>query len=894
MTTHLLRLWGKTGIDDGTAEEFHPAIFHMLDAGHVAQVLLSDYASPRWRRVLAVGLGTDENFLSYWLPWLVALHDIGKISAVFQEQNSVQKARLTAEGVSFGDRSWNNDPYHTFTGQVFMAAEMANIDWCTNIIAVAQDAIGGHHGLFAPPGGLRETRSKLAREPAIWAEWRKEASEILKTILVNQVPKRWPEPRNFSAAIMVLTGFTILCDWLASDSRFFKPRSGVSLSVYVSESTTQAREAVEAAGFFRTGISNSPTAFHELFPERRLPRPLQREIDQIPVEVLSEPCLAVIEAPTGEGKTEASLALAHRLAQANGTDEFYYALPTMATSNQMFSRIQQYLQANLGLSTKARLIHSQAFLMEDDFSIHPLGDNSGSNNEASPEWFAPKKRALLAQFGVGTIDQAELAALNVKHTALRQIGLAGKVVILDEVHAYDTYMTAIIERLLNWLSALGTSVILLSATLPQSRRLKLACAYSETGTGLESQPAGYPQLWIVSKSGSYSTSPPAYQPDRVIHVERSPIHHEDPDIKACWLLDSVKSGGCACWITNTVKRAQQIFQALDRQAPSGVDRLLLHSQFPLEDRLSLESDLVRKYGPGTAHRPEQGIVVGTQVLEQSLDVDFDLMVSDLAPVDLLLQRAGRLHRHDRYRSPDHHQPQLWIYTEQGVERGETPVVDSFIYDEFILLKTWQVIVGLTEIVLPRDYRSLVEAVYGSEIPAPDSLLAEAWQAMQNREKDALEKARMRLLPEPDPEESFCGPASHLTFEEDEDRAAWVVAQTRLGEESITVIPLEKEGGKARFITSDELTWFDLNTPASRKDQMRLLRRSMRVSNRQLVKTLQAVFGKAPPLFRESALLKRCFPLWLTDQQTILGDGKNRIHLALDSKLGLVIELKKGD
>ncbi len=679
---------------------------------------------------------------------------------------------------------------------------------------------------------------------------------------------------------MGLTGFTILCDWLGSDSRYFRPYPDTDPFDYIPISRQRAEAVVKEAGFFQKTFSNAPVTFAELFPDRLPPRPLQAAIDDIPADILSQPCLAIIEAPTGEGKTEAALTLARRLAVAYETDEFYWALPTTATSNQMFGRLQEHLRDRLGLSVQVKLVHGQAFLIEDDLRIEPLGDD-GDGVHPAMLWFNPKKRALLAPFGVGTIDQAELSALNVPHNALRLIGLAGKVVILDEVHAYDTYMTTIVEQMLRWLSAMGSSVILLSATLPTAKRASLAKAYGllpESGETLQA----YPNLWIGGDAGSYWTSPPAFQPDRRLSLDSIHFPHDEPQAKADWLLKELADVGCGCWITNTVERAQQLYAAVKQRAPE-LNCTLLHARFPLEDRQRIEGHLAASYGPN-GERPHRGLVIGTQVLEQSLDLDFDLMVSDLAPVDLLLQRAGRLHRHQRSRPPLHQEPRLWIHCELGNDDSLRIGADRF-YGEYLLRKTWEELKARSAIHLPADYRILVESVYDDSGPPTNSSLWSAWESLQRDHVLAQQEAQLRLTPEPDPRRPFSANDRSL-FVEDEDSAAWIIAQTRLSPESVTIIPLERVGDKVRLVPTDET--IALSGPASRTDQLRLLRRSLRLSHWLVVRTLKEGDRELPLLFTESPLLKGTLPLWFTNGEALLELGDRRVRLLLDPEMGLVI------
>ncbi len=880
----VMRCWGKT---TSSSSEFHPAIAHMLDVGLIARELLADQAAFRWRSVLGKALSADPAMLSAWLPWIVALHDIGKISAAFQGLNEEQKQRLKVEGFSFGQ--WNHDIHHTILGGAVIQHELAS----ANAVRLPErfhevwiESVMGHHGRFLARDALQHAKAQLkASEPTEWRELRASGFQLLKEQLLKQAPDPLPEPENISAAIAALTGFTILCDWLGSDSSTFSSESGVDLAAYSETSLQRTRRLLLTTAFLDHTASLMPGTFTELFPDLR-PRPLQTAIDSIPDSIISKPCLAIIEAPTGEGKTEAALALAHRIARLSGTDELYYALPTTATSNQMFGRLQKHLRDGLGLVTAVKLVHAQAFLFKDDWAIQPSEGADKGDEQAALEWFGPKKRALLAPFGVGTVDQAELAALNAKHVCLRLIGLAGKVVIIDEVHAYDTYMTTIIERLMQWLAVMGTSVILLSATLPQNRCKALAKAY---GVKLEAAESAYPSIWVVNEDTCFRATPPADQAERRIAVEYSHWTDEQVIEKAQWFVSEVAQGGCVCWITNTVERAQRLFLAVDERVPADVDRLLLHARFPLEEREDRERELTSKYGPrGT--RPPRGIVIGTQVLEQSLDIDFDLLVTDLAPIDLVLQRAGRLHRHTRPRPTEHARPVLVINAPSDACGEYRPGTDARIYAEYFLRRTWQTLGGRAEICLPADYRPLVEAVYSDDEPEPGSSLAKAWDKLQDQEEHAIQEARLRLLPKPGGDDPFCASITHNQFEEDETSAAWVVAQTRLGEETVNVIPLERADEQARLWPNG--AWMDMDAAPPRTVQLQMLRQSLRVSAFDAVTALREQARELPRLFTESPLLKGYIPLWLSGSRAQLSVAKGRLTLILDSKLGLVIQREK--
>jgi CRISPR-associated endonuclease/helicase Cas3 len=884
----LLRLWGKTGQDQ---TDFHPVLFHMLDVGHIAQALLSPPASPRWCIALARALDGEPEMLASWLPYLVAMHDVGKISAAFQALREEQRERLGNEGFEF--EPWRNElgTHHTEIGQVFIEDQITCLAVPPALRQSWADMVGGHHGVFRSRNAINRARVSIQlHEPPLWQEFRRAGDQFLQAHFLSPAPLSMPEPHNISAATMALAGFCILCDWLGSDERFFRSCVDLDLADYIARSKVRAQRATEAAGFLDLSISRAPTAFSALFPDKEPPRPLQEAIDSIPEEYLEMPCMAIIEAPTGEGKTEAALALAHRLAQLGCGDELYYALPTTATSNQMFGRLHTHLRKRLDLPAEVRLIHGQAFLMDDEMLIEPPENADPDGQKNMIDWFTSKKRSILAPFGVGTVDQVELAALNVKHNALRLIGLAGKVVIFDEVHAYDTYMTTIVETLLKWLSALGTSVIILSATLPRGQRAALAQAYSPDMDPSAAAREAYPSLLLLRPNRPpYHTSPPAHRPDRCIQVSRLALADESPEEKAQWLVDAIAEGGCACWITNTVNRAQRLFAALAAREQPGVDLILLHARFPLEQREQTERQLLIKYGPA-GDRPQRGIVIGTQVLEQSLDLDFDLMVSDLAPVDLLLQRAGRLQRH-AIRRPrafaDH--PTLWINAPVSAEGTPDISVDRWVYDRFLLLQTWKTLSGRHELSLPRDYRPLVEAVYGAAPPPASDPLSAPWADLESKRDFAVQEARQRLIPEPDAEWSFCSRLARLTFEEDETGASWIVAQTRLGRESVNLIPLERHGNSAQLHLMPEPV--PLDRRASRDVEFHLLRSYIRVSHPDIVQAVKE--QPAPTLFAESARLRGYYPLWLAGGHARFAAASGELHVTLDPTLGLVIRRVKG-
>jgi CRISPR-associated endonuclease/helicase Cas3 len=270
------------------------------------------------------------------------------------------------------------------------------------------------------------------------------------------------------------------------------------------------------------------------------------------------------------------------------------------------------------------------------------------------------------------------------------------------------------------------------------------------------------------------------------------------------------------------------------------------------------------------------------------------MVSDIAPIDLLLQRAGRLHRHiGRERPPKHTEPRFYVNAERDEKDGLSLGVNRYVYAPYILHRSWEVLQNRTEINLPMDYRSLIEFVYNEEEPDTGHPLRETWDKLQDEQNSAVEQAQLRGLPAPHPNDSFSGPISQLRFKESETQAGWTIAKTRLGEESITIIPLEQNGDICKAIVDGKDTEFSLKQKISRDLQISLLRRSIRISNQRGVRALKSKMLELSSVFKDASLLQEALPLFLTEGKTSFPFEKGIITFLLDAKLGLVIDFKKG-
>ena len=414
----------------------------------------------------------------------------------------------------------------------------------------------------------------------------------------------------------------------------------------------QAKHALNETGICTVESVCSTMTFTRLFPSIAEPTPLQHHVASCPIA--GDPQLFILEDVTGSGKTEAALLLAGRLMASGRGDGLFMALPTMATSNAMYERLTSVYRSlysdeatpSLVLAHAAR--HLSAPFMASVAGPEKVAVDDEAATAQCSAWLADnRKKALLADVGVGTIDQALLAILPARFQSLRLFGLVGHILIVDEVHAYDPYMNKLLQNLLTFHAALGGSAILLSATLPKHIRRQLLAAFAR-GCGEHETPrtesGGYPLVTAFSREiGLTETAIEAMSQRRCAVAVR--LIAEQGEVENV-IVAAALMGKCVCWIRNTVQDARDGYQSLKNRMDT--DLMLFHARFAMGDRLEIENAVTQTFGRKSGEKQRRGkVLVATQVVEQSLDLDFDLLVSDLAPMDLLIQRAGRLHRHSR-------------------------------------------------------------------------------------------------------------------------------------------------------------------------------------------------------------------------------------------------------
>jgi len=621
---------------------------------------------------------------------LAACHDIGKISPDFQEMlyeelPDYKKNSLKGLEQANPERAQRKNPsFHAAVSQV----TLSDLD---NYIP---QILGVHHGFTPNHGHLQKGCSIHGGN-----QWQREREIVIERLheFFGYPANYWPHLNEMQAG--VIAGLVTVADWIGSGDHF----SNLMLDFQIekAEICQLIKRAVADAGFRPLSVQQN-LAFTDIFPFS--PYNIQSAF----IDSVSQPGIYILEAPMAAGKTEAALYAAYRILATNQATGIYFALPTQLTSNKLYERMSAFISRIIdpisGIE-KTKLLHSSAWL--NDIIMGEDANPGGS-------WFDGTKRGILAPFAVGTVDQALMAVMNVRHGFVRTFGLAGKVVILDEVHSYDTFTGTILNALIDCLRQLHCTVIVLSATLTQNQKkslLKLDNA-ELLGTAYPLISGFYRKPTLSNpyfeKACIKDTSRPV---DVILETDSNKAIHE--------AVERAASGQQVLWIENTVAEAQDVFRILSVAAHEiGAEYGLLHSRFTRHDRANLEQYWVSLYGKeGHNKRKKCGrILVGTQVLEQSLDIDADFLVTRICPTDMLLQRIGRLWRH---RENDPLRPlqakcQAIVcapYYDDVISKPGQFGKSSLIYSEYVLLRTLEIWKDKKNLVLPDDIRPLLEATY---------------------------------------------------------------------------------------------------------------------------------------------------------------------------------------
>ncbi|WP_418155953.1 CRISPR-associated endonuclease Cas3'' [Actinoalloteichus caeruleus] len=842
-------LWGK----EKGLERPYPVVCHLVDTAAIAGALWDRLFSLRQRRALAARVGVSAPGMRRLVSFWAGLHDLGKISPPFQAMHEGSYQELTAQaGYEAQTNAERERLRHELATHWALTVLLPELGYPTAGVlrkAVHQrvaQLLGGHHGLFPPSPPKKEVQLGDARQPGLgrneWDRQRRAHLDALRRVTrAEDVPTRLP-----SDVAVVVASLVVVADWLASQERFIAERlPAVGWSASRPEVEAHWQRAVEDApgeiSRARLGrVTYQKRAFRTQFPHIATPNPLQRSLREELPDLIRDPGLLVVCAPTGDGKTEAALHAASLLGRLSGASGLYFALPTMATADAMFRRVAQFAGVSVRGHAALTLLHSMAWLSREnaltDGAGRTVSQDVRTKIEAG-EWLHAGRRGILAPLAVGTIDQALMGVLPLRYTMLRLFGLANKVFVVDEAHSYGPWMHSLLLRLLEWLGAMSVPVVLMSATLSGRTATSLISAY-QRGRGLPPTPVvvGYPGWAYVDahpesrpEVRSVTTARPrqlAVEVRRAVWDLSTPVTRPpEPGGQRHALLAAIASvverGGCVLVCRTTVPDAQRTHRFL-RHSLAGVvppeDLVLLHSRYEVCRRREITDLVESRLGKPDPNAPPDAeprrplVLVATSIVEQSLDLDVDLVVSDLAPMAQLLQRAGRCFRHERgNRAPGVGTGPRLVVIDPVTKAGEWTVPRSWgdTYPKSWLRRTSHLLASLPEngVTVPDDVQRLVDDVYaedfGERLPkAAQEELDEADLEHLGDELSQKALAKLVLVHPPAPD----GDSDLVGFSPDEEREGIEeLITTRLGADSERVVCVFEGADGRRSLTPDGRT-----------------------------------------------------------------------------------------
>ncbi|NLG18385.1 MAG: CRISPR-associated helicase Cas3' [Fibrobacter sp.] len=814
------KYWGKARRREDEGYDYHLLPYHCLDVAAVGWFLFN----PECNKCIAIAnrLGLSSALVRELFTFLLVLHDIGKFSHTFQgliPEIYMQFFEEQSAGVyterhdSLGLGLWRGERKNDRQSISFqLSNKYPNLSPYIDLLIRSGT---GHHGI--PPkesaqGGGAMLRSSLYFNTNDFEAANTFVTECLKMFkpLLTELPVMEKGfKKKINEVSWQLAGLCVLSDWIGSSMDNFPYHSNpVNLKDYWENTAIpQAEKAVLKANW--VPARKQPfTEIKKIFPFISTPSPLQNMAAKM--KLASDPQLFIIEDVTGSGKTEAAIILAARLMSECDMDGLYFGLPTMATANAMYNRMCKAYRKlysdtempSLILSHGARHLSKE---FSESISIQPQKNGfqyefEGDAGTYCNLWFADnRKKALLADIGIGTIDQALIGILPVRHQSLRLLGLKRKVLIVDEVHAYDPYTEHLLTVLLKAHAQGGGSAIILSATIPNKKRAGLINAFQSGLKGNDSftELSDTQDFPLLTQVDSDTVIPMKVDTRNELrrNVKVNFIHSYEKFLKD--ITEKSNDGKCVCWVRNTVKDARRAFYDLLKSGISYDKIALFHSRFAMIDRIRIEDNAIRNFGKESGENERYGrILVATQVVEQSLDLDFDEMFTDLAPIDLLIQRAGRLHRHIRSKKGN-------IKTENGTDERGAPVLHIFcpefeedasynwlnadfkgtaaVYQNAgVLWRTQRVLIENKGWYMPEDARLLIESVYGEgcSFDAPEGLVDNICKSDgKDKSKKSMGDLNALIL-----EKGYCRNAVKADLWNEDDKIA-----TRLSDENVDIV-----------------------------------------------------------------------------------------------------------
>jgi len=819
------KYWGKACADDRQGSSYHLLPYHCLDVAAVADVWWRQ--SCDIRRCFIGITGLDEKQTRAWLLFFIALHDYGKFDLRFQRKAleawkdaNIELSAIPIQLNGLSIKEYNHGPaglywfYQDLKERFSSGEDDFYVDdnddwtaWCSWLAPVV-----GHHGVVPQDHEKDKAKYQLHGLSQLIMDafkqsrqqWLSALEQLFLTpveLSLNDTPPLLATSKNSQSAATMLAGFCSVSDWLGSSELFtYDDQPCDDLAQWYECRLKIARKTLQEAGV----ISQiKPYQSVDALLNGYLPRQVQCLVEQLP----KVQGLTLIEASTGSGKTETALAYAWQLLALGLADSIVFALPTQATANAMLKRLEKAAPLLFANQANVVLAHGRAKYEQNFIDLkHACQPHTAQGHEEAwvqcGNWLAQsRKRVFLGQIGVCTVDQVLVSVLPVKHKFVRGFGIGRSVLIIDEVHAYDSYMYGLLDAVLEQQRLAGGSAILLSATLPFHQKVQLAKAW---GCELTATNQAYP---LISHCSAGQTAffdlaeQPGQQPETTsVQLELIKTPHLLPgDDLIQRLLDAVAQGAQVCLVCNLVAVAQQLYQQvsnrIEQDQQLSEDQLLLfHSRFIFADRQKKEQAVLNLFGaePVPADARNKGhLLIATQVVEQSLDLDFDWMITQICPVDLLFQRMGRLHRHSRSRPEHHAQPVCTVLlpTEEDYELHELIYGNSR-----VLWRTQQCLQKAeqeteSQVSFPAAYRDWIEQVYNEEAwPNEPEWVLKSFEA---HEEDCWvsQMTAKRLI------------SSNMNELSDNDSN--VSALTRDGDMSLNVTPFYTDAQGERYLLNDK-------------------------------------------------------------------------------------------
>ncbi len=907
--------WGKKHEKNGLLY-WLPLYQHLEDTTKIAVLLWQHWMSEGQRTILMNSLDIKcKDRGKDLVIFLAMVHDIGKCTPAFQIKkgygsstdldvcllNNLERAGFN--NIRTLSLSSPKESPHNIAGQYLL--EKYGV--CDDISSI----VGAHHG--KPVNNKEQICEQCAykknyyqsenKEDKIYKKWETSQKEILNLALkisnFNSVDNL---PKVKQAGQVILSGLLIMADWIASNHEYFP-------LIPIDDENVIDREnrAIKAFSKWQKTYIWEPDYDYDYIDlyDRRfgfMPRNVQSVLSEVICNA-DKPGIFILEAPMGIGKTEASLIAIEQLAYKTGRSGVFFGLPTMATSNGIFPRILEWLKSiseEQNENMQIRLSHSKAYLNDKFIDLaNGVNIDEEDGNVIVNEWFSGRKTSALDDFVVGTVDGFLMLALKQKHLALRHLGFSKKVVVIDEVHAYDAYMSQYLLQAVKWLGAYRVPLVILSATLPSDRRIKIIKNYM-LGMGQkinskylksELQTDAYPLI-------TYNDGDKLYQVKdfEKTKVKRVSIIKLKEEMLFELVEDRLLDGGILGIIVNTVKKAQSL--AKEMESKFGKDKVdLLHSAFISTDRVKKENCLLNMIG-SNANRPFSKIIIGTQVIEQSLDIDFDVLISDLAPMDLLIQRMGRLHRHNIERPQKHRDAKFYVLGTS--ENFEFESGSAYVYGEFILARTQYYLPKYID--LPNDISKLVQNVYdfNENIYEDNVDLKEKYDTFKsehtNKIKNSESKAKVYRIDSPVlkktmiNDENLIGWLKNVIVNESDEKANAMVRDIC---PTIEVIALKQIGSGYGLFGTDK----DISKDISEYEVAKNIAKNTVVLPRILSQSYNI---DRTIEFLEKYTLKNLYSwqksIWLKGALGIIFDSNNEfvienIKIIYDEKYGICVERK---